>query len=91
MAVIVAVLSTLAGAGASLMMVVLLLASAPNSKPEQWMQIKMLMLAVAIMGFLGLVGAVWAMCVDRPWLASAAGIMPAGVVIVMLAVLLGMS
>ncbi len=88
MAAVVAVFSILAGVGATLLMVVLLLAGAPNSKPEQWMQIKMLMLGMGLVGIIGLVGAIWAMVAGRRWLAAGIGITPAAAAIIMFTVLL---
>lgn len=91
MSAVLAVLSMLAGVGATLMMFVLLLASAPNSKPEQLMQIKMLMLGMGLVGLIGLVGAIWAMIAGRHWLAAGIGISPAAAAIAMFIILLAVT
>ena len=88
MAAVVAVFSILAVVGATLTMVVILLAGAPNSKPEHWIQIKMLMLGMGLVRLIGLVGAVWAMVAGRHWLAARIGITPAAAAITMFTVLM---
>ncbi len=72
----VSILFALAGVFASLLMLVLLLAGSPNSSPEQWAQMKTLILSVVCVGAVGLIGAVWAMIESRPWIGSAIGGFP---------------
>lgn len=72
-----AILSTLVSAVASLTMLVLLIASTPNSTPSALAQIKWLMLAVALVAFLGIGGSIWAMTSHRLSLATLIGIAPA--------------
>lgn len=74
---ILAVLSTIAGAGASGTMLVLLLASSPNSSPQQFASIRNWMIAIAVVALLGIVGAIWALVVKRPWHAAGIGLAPA--------------
>lgn len=88
MAAILAVLSTLVGLGATLMMVALLVAGMPNGSPAQLARIKMLMLGMALCGLIGLVGSIWAMVAGRHWLAAGIGVAPAAVAIGMFSVLL---
>jgi len=83
-----AVLSIFVGGGASLLMLVLLLAGSPNSKPEQLAEIKRFMFAVALVAMLGLTGGGWALYAGRPALAAALGIAPLVFVIVLFVVLL---
>ena len=71
-----AILSTLAGAGMTLMMLVLLLASTPNSTPMQLRQIEQWMLMVALIGAAAIAGALWAMITRRHGLAAGIGIAP---------------
>ena len=83
-----AILSTFAGAAASLVMIVLLLAGSPNSSPQQLAQIKWMMIGVALMALAGIVGAIWAMVLGRHLLASGIGIAPALGVVALFTVLL---
>jgi hypothetical protein len=76
MTYVLAILATIGGMGASVMLLVLLVASAPNSKPEMLAQIKGWMLAIAIVTAASVVSAVWLMVVGRPWLAAGAGGFP---------------
>jgi len=87
-AAICAVFSMLVGVGATLTMIVLLLAGSPNSTPAQMTQIKMLMLGMAVCGLVCVVGAIWAMVAGRHGLAAGVGIGPMVVAIVMFIVLL---
>ena len=61
---------------ASLFMLVLLVASAPNSSPQQWLQIRIMMAAVALVGLGGPAVSIWAMSSGRNALALWAGITP---------------
>ena len=88
MTIIVPILSCLISAGATLMMLVLLLAGSPNSSPQQLAQIKWMMLGVAALGLLGLVGAIVAMVMGKHWPAAGIGIAPAVGVVVLFIVLL---
>lgn len=74
---ILAVLGALIGLCASGLMLILLLASSPNSSPQQWAQIRGWMIAVAAVALVGLAGAVWGLIVKRPWMAAGAGLAPA--------------
>jgi hypothetical protein len=88
MAAILAVLSTLTGIGATLVMEVMLIACAPNTKPAEAAQIKALMLGMAAAGVIGFAGAIWGFWVGRHWLSAGLGILPLVVAIVMIIVLL---
>lgn len=70
------ILSTLLSLAASGIMAVLLLASAPNSKPQQWATIKAWLIAIAIIGVLGLIGAIWLMIIRKPMTAAIVGGVP---------------
>jgi hypothetical protein len=74
---ILAVLGAITGLFASGLMLILLVASSPNSTPQQWAQIRGWMIAVTAVAILGLAGAVWGLIVKRPWLATGAGLAPA--------------
>ncbi len=76
MSIALAILSTLAGMFVSLIMVVMLLASAPNSSPEQWAQIRNWLIAVIVAAVAGLAGAVWLLIVKKPWYAIGMGGFP---------------
>ena len=76
MTYVLAILATIGGVGASVMLLVLLIASAPNSKPEMLAQIKSWALAIAIVTVISVVSAVWLMVVGRPWHAAGAGGFP---------------
>jgi len=82
-----AILSTLTGMGATLLMLVLLLAGSPNSTPAQLSQIKWLMLSVAVVGLIGTVAAIWSMCVHRHGLGAAIGFAPALFVVILFVIL----
>ena len=74
---ILAVLGALVGLCASGLLLILLVASSPNSTPQQWAQIRGWMVAVMAVALLGLGGAVWGLVVKRPWVAAGAGLAPA--------------
>lgn len=76
MAIALAILSTLAGLGASLLMTVLLFASAPNSSAAQWAQIRNWLIAIAVVALLGLAGSGWLLIVKKPWYACGVGGFP---------------
>lgn len=76
MAIAFAILATLAGLFASLLMTILLFASAPNSSPEQWATIRNWLIAVAVTALAGLVGSVWLLIVKKPWHAMGVGGFP---------------
>ncbi len=83
-----AIFSTFTGAAASLLMLILLLASSPNSSPQQLTQIRWCMFAVAALGLVGLIGAIWSMYLHRHGLAAAIGFVPALGVILLFVILL---
>jgi hypothetical protein len=85
---ILAVLSTAAGAIASLLMAGLLLAGSPNSSPAQWSFIKWSMLWIGVVGLIGLAGAIWAMVESRPGLAAIIGAVPTAFTITLFTVLI---
>ena len=58
-------------------MLVLLMASTPNGKPEDLSRINWLMLAVALIGGAGMIGAAVSMFVGRAWVALGIGLTPA--------------
>ncbi|MBU6413197.1 MAG: hypothetical protein KGS45_06965 [Planctomycetes bacterium] len=76
MAIAFAILSTLAGLGASLLMTILLFASAPNSSAEQWATIRNWLIAIALAALVGLVGSIWLLIVKKPWHATGVGGFP---------------
>ena len=88
MHLLLAILSTLSGIGATLLMLILLLAGSPNSTPAQLSQIKWLMLSVAFFGLFGVVAAVWSMCIHRYSLAAAFGFAPVLFVVILFIILL---
>lgn len=71
-----AVLSILACIVATLLMLVLLLASAPNSSEAAYSLLKRSMWSVFIAGSLGVICGVWALIVDKPWTSAACGAAP---------------
>jgi cytochrome c biogenesis protein CcdA len=77
MSYVLAILAAAAGAFVSFLMVVLLFASAPNSTPAQWAEIRAWLIAVALVALGGLVGAVWLSVVKRPLLGAGVGALPA--------------
>ena len=77
MATVIATLGTLTGGAATLLMLVLLLASTPNGKPEDLSRINWLMLAVALVGGAGMIGAALSMFAGRNWMALGIGLTPA--------------
>ena len=72
-----AILSTIAGAFTSFLLVVLLFASAPNSTPAQWAQIKAWLIAVTLIALAGFASSIWFMLAKRPWVAAGLGGSPA--------------
>ena len=74
---ILAVLSTLAGVGASLLMLVLLMAGGANSTETQIRQIWIFFWTVIALAALGVIGAVVCFVKARYGLAAACGIAPA--------------
>jgi hypothetical protein len=88
MAAVFSVLSMAAGALATLMMLVMLMAGGANSSPAQILQIKWMMMGVAVIGLGGLVGGIWTLIAGRPWVSAGIGIMPAVVAIGMFVVLM---
>lgn len=80
-----AIVATLAGMGASLMFLTLLMAGGANSTPEQIARIKAWMLATALVALGGVVAAVWMMIMKRPWVAAGAGAVPVAFCVVSVA------
>ena len=87
-AAVMAGLSLVAGVGASLTIVTLLLASGANSRPGEASLLKKQILAVALVGAAGLATGVWAWVQGRPWLAAVLGSVPVGFVLILLAVMM---
>lgn len=77
MRIALAILCTLAGGGASLLMLVLLMASGANSSPKQLREIWILFWSVIAVGLLGIVGAIWALAKARYGLSAIVGFIPA--------------
>lgn len=77
MALILTILSALASTGATLTMLVFLIAGAPNSSARQLAQLKTLAILVAAFWLAGLAGATWAYFGRRDALAAGFGIVPA--------------
>lgn len=71
-----AIMCSLAGLLATVSLAVLLLASMPNSTPARLVETRWWMAAVASVGLGGLIGAVWALAADRPWIAAGIGLGP---------------
>lgn len=88
MSSVLAVASSLVGALGTVAMLTLLLASAPNSTPEQLSRLNWLMLSVGLVGLAGLAGAVVALLAGRQWLAAGAGLAPAAFSLILFVVLL---
>lgn len=77
------VAALLLGVLATLMVVVFLLACAPNSSPEQWVSIRRLMIAAGVVGGVSAVGAIGLLLAARPWAATIVALVPVGIVIVL--------
>lgn len=86
-AIILAILSTVAGAFASILMLVFLLACAPNSSPRQFAFLRSLMFIMTAAGAAAFIGAVIALVADRPWLAASLGASPIAAAVIVGAVL----
>lgn len=71
-----AILATAIGCGASLALLVLVMASLANSTPAQLTAGKRWMLVIAVGGFLTLATAVWLLVVGRPWTSALVGGFP---------------
>jgi len=87
MASVVAVLSTIVGVGATLCMLVMLMAGGANAKPAAITQLKWLMVSVAVVGLASVIAAVWAFVHHRHWLSAGLGIAPLVYAIVLVIVL----
>lgn len=90
MPTIAAVLSNILGVLASLTMIILLLVSAANAKPEMLAQIKWMSLSIAGLEVISLGVSIWFLTHQRPWQAAIAGIVPLLAVIVLVIVLVKM-
>ncbi len=88
MALFFSILSTLIGLTTSGFLAIMLLASAPNSKPPVWAAIKVWLIAIGLVGFIGFVGAIWFMIVRKPFSAAAIGAVPALFCIVALIIMI---
>jgi hypothetical protein len=84
---IVAILASIVGIISSLGMLILLMAGLANAKPAQLQQGKMMMWGIVLVQVVALVAAVWLMVKHKPWLASATGIAPFVVVVVLIVIL----
>jgi hypothetical protein len=76
MTYVLALLATGCGIFASVMLLTLLLAGSPNSKPEQLAQIKAWMLTILIVTLLSVAAAACLMVFGRPWHAVGVGSFP---------------
>lgn len=74
--VILGVLAVAGGLVCTLMLVVLFLASMPNSKPDDLRLLKLAGWASFIGGLACAGGAIWLLCVGRPWWGAGVGIVP---------------
>ncbi|MFO0832936.1 MAG: hypothetical protein U0637_13985 [Phycisphaerales bacterium] len=72
-----AVVATLMGLAAPLLLGVLLIAGAANSSEQQLTRMKAWAIAIAVVTLLGVGCAVWLMIARRPWTAVACGGFPA--------------
>ncbi len=86
LALVAAILGIVVGALGTLAWLVLLVASAPNSSPQQAQMIKWLMIAAAVIGVAAVVAGIWLTVAGHAWPAAAIGALPmaaliAGVVI----------
>lgn len=85
---VLASLLTVAGVMAVLTFMVMLMAGGANAKPAQITQIKVMLLASAVIGLGCLGGAVWAMLAGRPmtgaWIGALPGVLCVVAVIVMI-------
>ena len=77
MSTVFAIGAMVVGALATLMMLTLCVAGAPNSSPEQLRTIKLWMLAIAIVGVLTLGGGIWLAISGKAWMAAAISALPA--------------
>ncbi|QOI99891.1 MAG: hypothetical protein HRU70_05095 [Phycisphaeraceae bacterium] len=71
-----AILAMIAGLFATALFEVLLLASAPNGKPDYLARLKAWMLAGLLVATLSLAGSIWLLVVGRPWAAVGVGSAP---------------
>lgn len=90
MSSVVPILSTLAGQVAAWLLLVFLLASAPNSSPAQELAIKRWCITTVAIGLVSLVAAVWLLVIHHTWLSSVVGVVPAGLCFVVLLIMLKM-
>lgn len=84
---LVAILASIVGIMSSLGMLILLMAGLANAKPAQLQQGKWMMWGIVAVQVVALTGAVWLMLKHKPWMASAAGITPFVVVVVLIVIL----
>jgi hypothetical protein len=75
------------GALGTLTWLVFLLASSPNSSPQQAQAIRWMMLAAAIIGLATFVGGIWLTAAGRPGLGGAIGAVPMAALFVAMIVL----
>lgn len=83
---ITALLSTAAGACGTIGLLVLCVASAPNSSEAQAAQIRFWAITASAVGVITLIGAITLLVFARPWLAAAVGGLPMAVLIGLLIV-----
>lgn len=84
---LVAILASIVGVLSSLCTLVLFTAGMANAKPAHLQQGKMMMWGIVLVQVVALTAAVWLMVKHKPWLASAAGIAPLVVAVVLIAIL----
>lgn len=83
-----AILAAALGIIATWLMLVLIVAGAANSSPEQLARLKFWSITIATSAAFGLIGSIWLIIVDRPWAAVAVGASPALVCLIALLALL---
>ena len=84
---LVAIAASIIGMLSSLCMLVLFMAGLANAKPAQLQQGKWMMWGIVAVQVVSLAAAVWLMVKQKGWHASAVGIFPTVVVIVLIVIL----
>lgn len=84
LAITTAVLALAGGIVATVMLLSLLLASAPNSSPQQLRTIRRLMWLSGVGGLLCAVAGTWLLLAGRPWWGAAVGAVPVAATLTLL-------